>query len=157
MSEPWMPLPMLWTFGWWIALHSLLNMMIEGMLVLFDELVVWFYYYIRNLGYKHWQQLKAIRNCDISQMSENMRYINFHSSSWKDFRQPKLKRVQIHHGVIICSKWMGMKLRNNIPGQVSIDVTDYVKHVLEGFPKAQVEKSSKSPWSDIVNLYTIKL
>jgi hypothetical protein len=46
-----------------------------------------------------------------------------------------------------------MKLRYNIPGQVTIDMIDYVKHMLEGFPKAQVEKSSKSPWSD--NLFKV--
>jgi hypothetical protein len=45
-------------------------MMIEGMLVLFDELVVWFYYYVRNLGFKHCQQqLKAVQNCNSENMS----------------------------------------------------------------------------------------
>jgi hypothetical protein len=37
-------------------------------------------------------------------------------------------------------EYPGLKLRYNIPGQVSIDMIDYVKHMLEGFPKAQVER-----------------
>jgi hypothetical protein len=58
----------------------------------------------------------------------------------------KVKRGNVH-------EYLGMKLRYNIPGQVSIDMIDYVKHMLEGFPKAQVEKSSKSRWSD--NLFEV--
>jgi hypothetical protein len=46
-----------------------------------------------------------------------------------------------------------MKLRYNVQGQVSIDMVDYVKNMLGGFPQAQIEKSSKSPWND--NLFKV--
>jgi hypothetical protein len=47
-----------------------------------------------------------------------------------------------------------MKLHYDVQGQVSIDMIDYVQNMLEGFPRNQIEKASKTPWND--NLFKVE-
>jgi hypothetical protein len=53
-------------------MDSPLFMMIVGMLVLFNYLVVWFYYYARKLCYNTFKATKCNKNRDMRIVGENM-------------------------------------------------------------------------------------
>jgi hypothetical protein len=53
----------------------------------------------------------------------------------------KIKRGKVH-------EYLGMKLNYKVPGQVSIDMSEYVMHMLNGFPAQEIENKCKSPWND---------
>jgi hypothetical protein len=50
-------------------------------------------------------------------------------------------------------EYLGMKLSYKVPGQVSIDMSDYVEHMLSGFPAEELHSKSKAPWND--NLFRV--
>jgi hypothetical protein len=54
----------------------------------------------------------------------------------------KVARGKIH-------SYLGMTLDYSVPGQVSIDMTDYVKNLIEGFPSECLGcHAVKSPWNE---------
>jgi hypothetical protein len=58
----------------------------------------------------------------------------------------KVTRGQVH-------EYLGMKLQYDEKGQVSIDMSEYVKHMLKGFPEEEVKHGSKTPWNE--NLFRV--
>jgi Reverse transcriptase (RNA-dependent DNA polymerase) len=71
---------------------------------------------------------------------------------WLGQQYRKIGEVKVTQGKVH-EYYLGMKLIYNVQGQVSIDMVDYVKNVLGGFPQAQIKMSSKSPWND--NLFKV--
>jgi hypothetical protein len=44
--------------------------------------------------------------------------------------------------------YLGMKLDYSVPGQVSIDMVDYVQSMLDGFPQDELKGAVASPWNE---------
>jgi hypothetical protein len=53
----------------------------------------------------------------------------------------KTKRGKVHD-------YLEMKLDYRVPGQVSVDMSKYVAHMLDGFLKEMIKKKSKTPGND---------
>ena len=58
----------------------------------------------------------------------------------------KVARRKVH-------KYLGMKLDCLVQGQVSIDMVDYAKSMVEGFPKEHLQGNIASPWNE--NLFKV--
>ena len=58
----------------------------------------------------------------------------------------KVTRGKIH-------EYLGMKLDHSVQGQVSIDMVDHVKTMVEGFPKEHLQGKVASPWNK--NLFKV--
>jgi hypothetical protein len=71
--------------------------------------------------------------------------------SWIKQQYGKIGEVKVKRGKV--HEYLGMKLHYGVEGQVSIDMIDYVKSMLEGFLQGKLEKSSKTPWND--NLFKV--
>jgi hypothetical protein len=93
-------------------------------------------------------QLMVSWHVDDLKISHRQEKVVSNFICWIKEQYGKIGEVKVTRGKV--HEYLGMKLRYNIPGQAYIDMVDYVKHMLEGFPKDQVEKSSKSPWNDNV-------
>jgi hypothetical protein len=53
--------------------------------------------------------------------------------SWIKEQYGKIGAVKVTRGKV--HEYLGMKLQYDVPGQVLIDMIDYVKNMLDGFPK----------------------
>jgi hypothetical protein len=65
---------------------------------------------------------------------------------WLEMQYGKIGEVKTKRGKV--HDYLGMKLDYSVPGQVSVDMSEYVAHMLDGFPKEMIEKKSKTPWND---------
>jgi hypothetical protein len=64
----------------------------------------------------------------------------------KTYSSDKIGRVKAVRGKV--HDYLGMKLDYSVPGKVSIDMTDYVKNMLEDFPEELSVQGAQYPWSE---------
>jgi Reverse transcriptase (RNA-dependent DNA polymerase) len=100
---------------------------------------------VANKTFNH-AQLTVSWHVDDLKVSHRDEKVVSEFISWIKEQYGKIGAVKVTRGKV--HEYMGMKLRYEVPGQVSVDMVDYVKNMLDGFPKSQLEKSSKSPWND---------
>jgi len=75
-------------------------------------------------------------------------FIAWVKKTYGSIGEVKVTRGKIHD-------YLGMKLEYTVPGQVTIDMVDYVQSMIDNFPKAALKGPPvASPWSD--NLFQVK-
>jgi hypothetical protein len=105
---------------------------------------------VANKTFKHAQLTVSwhVDDLKVSHHDEKVvsEFISWIKEQYGNIGAEKVTRGKVH-------EYLGMKLRYDVPGQVSIDMIDYVKNMPDCFPQSQLEKSSKSPWND--NLFRV--
>jgi hypothetical protein len=77
----------------------------------------------------------------------NDEFLQWIKDTYGSIGEVKITRGKVH-------EYLGMKLDYSIPGQVSVDMSDYVKSMLENFPQEELEGPTvTSPWND--NLFKV--
>jgi hypothetical protein len=69
-------------------------------------------------------------------------FLNWIKRTYGSIGEVKTTRGKVHD-------YLGMKLNYQVPGQVTIDMRDYVESMLENFPQKELEGAPvKAPWTD---------
>jgi hypothetical protein len=68
-------------------------------------------------------------------------FIQWIKDTYGSIGEVKVTRGKIH-------EYLGMKLDYSVPGQVSIDMSDYVQSMIDGFPYKQLKGVVASPWNE---------
>jgi hypothetical protein len=68
--------------------------------------------------------------------------------AWLKTQYGQIGELKVHRGKE--HEYLGMKLNYKVPGQVSFDMSDYVEHMLSGFPTEEIQSKSKVPWNEFL-------
>jgi hypothetical protein len=97
------------------------------------------------------KQLTVSWHVDDLKVSHQDPKVMFEFMEWIREQYGKIGEVKVTRGQV--HEYLGMKLGYDVQGQVSIDMSDYVKPMLKGFPEEEFKHGSKTPWNE--NLFKV--
>ena len=98
------------------------------------------------------KQLMVTWHVDDLKVSHLQKKIVDQFLQWIKDTYGKIGQVKVSRGRV--HDYLGMKLDYSVPGQLSVNMTEYVDKMVEGFPKDQLRNSKpKAPWTG--DLFTV--
>jgi hypothetical protein len=98
------------------------------------------------------KQLTVTWHVDDLKASHMMKLVIDQFIEWIKATYGKIGEVKVSRGTV--HDYLGMKLDYSIPGQLSINMVDYVDKMVEGFPQGELNNSKpKTPWTE--DLFTV--
>ena len=91
----------------------------------------------------HFDDIKS-SHMDTKVQEEFVQWIR---DTYVSIDEVKVTRGKVH-------KYLGMKLDYSVQDQASMDMVDYVKSMVEGFPKEHLQGKVASPWNE--NLFKVQ-